>query len=123
QADGSMKVNDVKLSAALADKPDEVARLFTANAADPAQRGYALRFKDLANQLIGTDGAITARTKGLRDSIVRNERQQEALENRIAMTQARLMRQYTALDTQLGQMSGIGSTLSQALASLANLNT
>lgn len=124
QSDGSMKVNDTKLSKALAEHPDEVARLFmNASPDDPAQQGFAVRIKDLASQLVDSDGAITSRTKGLRDSIQRNEKQQEALEARVALAQARLMRQYTALDTQLSQLNGIGSALSQSLGALANLNS
>jgi len=120
QADGTLKVDDAKLSAALAN-PTEVAKLFSNSSADPNQQGFAVRVQAMADQLIGSSGAITTRTQSLRDSITRNTSQQQELEDRVAMTQARLMKQYTALDTQLGQTSSTGSSLTQSLTALTNL--
>jgi flagellar hook-associated protein 2 len=123
QPDGSLKVNDTKLTAALGN-PTELAKLFNSTAsADAAQQGFAVRVSALATQLIGTDGAIVTRTKGLRDSITRNSTQQQMLEDRVALTRARLLKQYSALDTTLSQISGVGSSLAQSLAGLTSLNT
>jgi flagellar hook-associated protein 2 len=123
QSDGSMKVNDTKLTAALAN-PTEVAKLFSSTtSADPAQQGFAVRVKALASQLVASDGALTTRTQGLRDSITRNQTQQQKLEDRVALTKARLLKQYGALDTQLSQMSGVGSSLTQSLTAISNLST
>jgi flagellar hook-associated protein 2 len=119
QTDGSMKVNDTKLSAALAD-PTEVAKLFTSTAsADPNEHGFAVRVKTLANALIGNDGVITSRTKGLKDSIARNTHQQEQLEKRVQLMQDRLTKQYGALDVSLSKINAQNSSLSQALKALA----
>lgn len=123
QSDGSLKVNDTKLTAAMVN-PTEVAKLFSSTAsADPAQQGFAVRVKTLASQMIASDGAITMRTQSLRDSIKRNQTDQANLEDRVALTKARLLKQYGALDTQLSQMSGIGSSLTQSLTAIANLST
>jgi flagellar hook-associated protein 2 len=119
QADGSMKVNDAKLSAALAAQPAEVAKLFTSTAsADSAEHGFAVRAKALAAQLIGSDGAITARTKGLRDSIARNQHEQDRQEKRVALIQQRLSKQYGALDTMMSRINTTNSSLTQALDAL-----
>jgi flagellar hook-associated protein 2 len=77
--------------------------------------GYAVRVKAIADKLLGADGLITARTKGLRDSIKRNEKDQLAYEARVEATQRRLLKQYQALDTTISQVKGSGSSLSQAL--------
>jgi len=123
QTDGSMKVNDTKLTAALAN-PTELAKLFSStDSADPAQQGFAVRVKALASQLVASDGAITTRTQGLRESITRNQNQQQKLEDRVALTKARLLKQYGALDTQLSHMSGVGSSLTQSLTAISNLST
>ncbi len=123
QPGGSLKVNDAKLTAALAN-PIELAKLFSSTAsADAAQQGFAVRVKAVAKQLIDSDGAISTRTQGLRDSIARNATQQQRLEDRVALTKARLLKQYSALDVQLSQMQGVGSSLTQALAGLTSLNT
>jgi flagellar hook-associated protein 2 len=119
QSDGSMKVNDTKLSAAMAAHPDEVAKLFTSTAAsDSSEHGFAVRAKSLTAALISSDGAITTRTKGLRDSITRNQHDQERLEKRVALVQARLTKQYGALDTMMSRISATNSSLSQALSAL-----
>lgn len=119
QANGAMTVNDAKLSAALAN-PAEVAKLFSSTAGPSAgEHGFAVRVKALANQLIGSDGAISARTRSLRESITRNAAQQEKLEQRVALVQQRLTRQYSALDTQVSRIRADNSSLSQALAALA----
>ncbi len=123
QSDGSLKVNDTKLSAALTAQPDEVAKLFTSTAAaDSSEHGFAVRAKALASQLIASDGAITTRTKGLRDSITRNQHDQERLEKRVALVQQRLTKQYGALDTMMGRISTTNSSLSQALKALEAQN-
>jgi flagellar hook-associated protein 2 len=120
QTDGSMKVNDTKLSAALANNPAEVSKLFgSTTSSDPNEQGFAVRAKSLASQLIASDGAITTRTKGLRDNVARNQSQQQTLENRVALVQARLTKQYAALDTLMSHMNSTNSSLTQALTGIA----
>jgi flagellar hook-associated protein 2 len=75
--------------------------------------------KTLANALIGNDGVITSRTKGLKDSIARNTHQQEQLEKRVQLMQDRLTKQYGALDVSLSKINAQNSSLSQALKALA----
>ncbi len=122
QSDGTLKVDNTKLSAALAN-PTEVAKLFSGtSSSDPGRQGFAVRARDLAATLTASNGAITTRTKSLRDSIQRNSDQQQTLEDRVSLVQARLMKQYTALDTQLSQMTSMSSTLTQSLTALSNLS-
>lgn len=124
QSDGSMKVNDTKLSAALAANPAEVTKLFSSTAsADTAQQGFAVRVKAVASQLIASDGAITTRTQSLRDNITRNQNQQKQLEDRVALIQQRLTKQYSSLDTILGQINAVNSSLTQSLKMLAAQNS
>ena len=119
QVDGSLKVNDTKLAAALAN-PTELAKVFSSTVGSNAEEhGFAVRVKALANSLIGTDGPINSRTKTLRASITRNAEQQAALEKRVAMTEARLTRQYAALDTTIARIKATNSSLAQSLAALA----
>ncbi|HEX6707077.1 MAG TPA: flagellar filament capping protein FliD [Albitalea sp.] len=120
QADGSMKVNDTKLSAALANNSAEVTKLFSSTAsADSAEQGFAVRAKALAAKLVASDGSITTRTQSLRDSITRNQKDQDRLEKRVALVQARLTKQYGSLDTLMSQISTTNSSLTQSLKALA----
>jgi flagellar hook-associated protein 2 len=109
QRDGTIKVDNTKLDAALAD-PAEMARAFST-----LQTGFGQRFKALADSVLGTDGLLTTRTGGLRDSISRNDKDQKRLEDRVARSQERLMRQYSALDTSLNQINGLGSFVQQQI--------
>jgi flagellar hook-associated protein 2 len=69
---------------------------------------------------MGVDGSIASRSDGLRDSISRNEKRRAELENRVTQTESRLRKQYTALDTQMGQLQSLSSYVTQQMAMLNN---
>ena len=109
QRDGTLKVNDSKLATALAD-PAEMARAFST-----ATSGIGQRFKALADSVLGSDGLLSTRSNGLRDSISRNDKDQKRLEDRVARVQERLTKQYSALDTSLNQINGLGNFVAQQI--------
>ena len=109
QRDGSIKLNAAKLDAALTD-PAELSRAFTT-----LQSGFGQRFKALADSVLGTDGLLTTRNNGLRDSIARNDKDQKRLEDRVARVQERLTRQYSALDNSLNSINGLGNFVQQQI--------
>jgi flagellar hook-associated protein 2 len=114
QRDGSLKVNDTKLDAALAN-PAEVALAF-----NTASTGFGARFKALADTMLGTDGMLTSRASGLRESIKRNEKDQQRQEDRVARVQARITQQYSALDKSLNQLNGLGNYVQQQITTWNN---
>lgn len=114
QRDGSLKVDDARLQAALAD-PGAVAAAFTA-----PETGLVAGFKTLADGMLGTGGALTSRTEGLRDRIRRNEREQERVEDRVDRVRERLLRQYAALDANLGRLNGLNDYVMQQITSWNN---
>ena len=95
--------------------PAEMSKAFTT-----ANTGLAQGFKNLADSMLGVQGALTSRADGLRASVKRNERDQERMEDRVARTQERLLKQYQALDTRMNQMNGLASYVSQQMTMLAN---
>lgn len=109
QRDGSIKVNDSRLDAALAN-PSEVALAFST-----LETGFGSRFKALADGVVGSEGLLTSRTSGLRESIRRNEKDQQRLEDRVARVQERITRQYSALDASLNKLSGLGNYVDQQI--------
>lgn len=116
QKDGTLKVSDTKLDAALTQLP-EMKKLFaTSDALVPARNGIARQFRGMADALLGIDGAITTRSDGLNRRIELNSDQQDQLETRVAQTEKRLRAQYTALDTTLGKLSGLSSYVTQQMA-------
>lgn len=109
QRDGSIKVNDSKLDAAMV-SPSQVAQAFST-----LSTGFGQRFKALTDGVVGTDGTLTSRSAGLRETIKRNEKDQQRQEDRVARVQARLERQYSALDTNLNKLNGLSSYVQQQI--------
>jgi len=122
QVDGSIKVKADKLDAALANLP-ELKKLFANDdIAVPANNGIARQFRTMTDAMLGVDGALTTRTDGLRKRVEMNQSDQDRLEQRVAMTEARLRARYTALDATLGRLSGISSYVTQQMALLNSNN-
>ncbi len=113
--DGSLKVNDAKLEAALA-KPDDIKGLLggvdTVNASNS---GIATRLRELTEQLLSNDGRIESRKKGLATRIESNGDREDALNRRLELVEKRLRAQYTALDGTQSRASSLSSYLQQQL--------
>lgn len=110
--DGTLSFDSAKLDAALADDTNAVRALFSGNS------GVAARLGEALEGMIGDDGRIAAQSTQLQKRIESLTDQTAALDRRMALIEARYRRQFTALDTLLGQMQSTGSYLSQQLASL-----
>lgn len=121
--DGMIKVNDTKLSAALVQGP-ELQKLFANvdNTTLAPQQGFAKRFESWLKLSLDSDGTLDSRTQSLQARVKNNTAAQERLEDRVGRTEQRLLRQYTALDTRMGQLSGLASYVSQQMTMLNNTN-
>jgi flagellar hook-associated protein 2 len=117
--DGALSVNSTKLGAAL-DKPDELRKLFDTNPVTSGSAGVMRRLADIADEAIDSDGTITARTTGLQQRLTRNQKDQERIEDRIALVEQRLRRQYGALDTRIAGLTSLSSYVTQQLQGLNN---
>lgn len=119
QKDGTIKLDNAKLDNALA-QPAELAKLFGASGSsgDSASQGLALRMRKLADSLTGYDGQLSARSDGLRSRLNRNGDEQDRLETRVSQIQARLLRQYQALDASMSQLNGLSSYVTQQITAL-----
>lgn len=116
--EGLIKVNDTKLGAALTQGP-EMQKLFAnVDTTTPANQGFAKRFEGWLKLSLDSDGTLGSRTQSLQARVKNNEAAQERLEDRVSRTEQRLMRQYTALDTRMGQLSGLASYVSQQMSLL-----
>ncbi len=116
QRDGSIAVNETKLKNGIANL-GELQKLFGhSDLVTPANNGIATQIRTIADQLLSVDGSIANRTEGLQKRIDLNGDRQERLEERIAMTEKRLLAQYTALDARMGQLNGLSSYITQQIA-------
>ncbi|WOB09809.1 flagellar filament capping protein FliD [Piscinibacter gummiphilus] len=121
QSDGTLKVDSTKLTAALNANPAEVKKLFSAytpqvNDTDPDVNGIATRLRIFADKVLGLDGSLTSKTEGLNTTLKLNQKRQDELTDRLALTEARLRAQYTTLDTNMAKMSALNSYITNQVA-------
>lgn len=120
QRDGSIKLDDKKLQNGLANLA-EMKKLFaTSDTLVAANNGIATLMRTQADQALGIDGSLSSRSDGLRSRISRNEKRQAEMEVRVQQTEARLRAQYTALDKQMGELSGLSNYVTQQMNLLLN---
>lgn len=119
KSDGTLETNATKLDNALGNL-GELKKVLVTDGATAAESGFVRRFKNLADAALGSDGVFDSRTAGMRTSVTRNTKSQEAMEARLALTEARLRKQYSALDTTMAQMSTLSSYLTQQITAFNN---
>ncbi len=118
QRDGTLSVNATKLDRATANLAELKKAFANVDTANPANDGFARRYAQLAQRVLGVDGALTSRTEGLREQLSRNSEDQARLQTRIERFQARLVAQYTAMDANLSRLNALQGYVTQSLAAL-----
>jgi flagellar hook-associated protein 2 len=115
QKDGSLIVDDAKLSSALETDPTGVSNLFTI-----VQNGIGKRIPDAVDDFISSvDGALTFRQKGIQASIQRIDEKVAREGERIAALERRLTQQFSTLEQLVSQLNSQGQFLSQQLSQLS----
>lgn len=115
QTDGSLKINTTKLTSAQQDLPN-LKNLFTTDNSDPLTNGFGLKVRDFARSMVAFDGRITNKSTALQDSITRNSKDQDRVNDKASRIEAQLYKQYSALDAQMAQMSSLSSFVTAQLA-------
>ena len=110
--DGKLSVDDSDLDAVLDSDFDKFGQLF-ANS-----DGYAVRLFAIVESYLGSGGIIKTRTDGLDISIKDVVKQREDLEARLVKIEARLSRQFNALDALIGQLTSTSNFLALQLNNL-----
>jgi flagellar hook-associated protein 2 len=121
QRDGSLAISAAKQERALSNLT-ELRRAFTATSPDAALAGFGTRLRSFADGLIATEGSIASRQQGLQRLLTSNQRRQDDLDARVALTEQRLRRQYEGLDTQLARLSGLENYVTQQVRMLTGGN-
>ena len=112
QLDGKLTVNEEQLSTVLADDFVQFGQLFSTT------DGFATRLYGLADGFLEADGIIESRTQGLTAQIEGIGDDREALNDRLASLETRLLRQFNALDSLLATLSSTSNFLAQQLNNL-----
>lgn len=109
EQNGSLSVDETKLSSALASSPTDVQKTLNA---------YGAAFNDTLTNLLDTQGTVQIRLDGLNSSIKSYNDNIAALEVRIANIEKRYRAQFSALDTLVSGLQTTSSYLTQQLAKL-----
>lgn len=115
KSDGTLNVDDTKLSNAVGN-PAELKKLLATDGVGDADSGFARRFKRVADAALGAGGLFESRSSGLQARITRLGKDQDAMQLRINQTEARLRAQYSSLDTKMAQLNGLSTYMTQQLA-------
>lgn len=81
-------------------------------------RGVAEQLGGMFDTYLGSQGLIDSRNKGMQDRIEQITHQREQLARRLAVSEQRLMKQYSDLDATLGRMRNTSDYLSNQLKNL-----
>lgn len=112
QKDGSLKIDEKKLDSVLATNFDDVGKFFAGD------NGLMARMDKRISSYTGENGIISVRQKSLDATRTDVKEQRIKLEARATQIEARLFKQYYAMDALVGQLSTTGNQISQMLGNL-----
>lgn len=112
QIDGTLKIDDEALTSTLAQDYSKFGQLFSTS------DGVAVRLFEKVETYLAGDGLLDNRTKGLTAQIDRIGEQREASNERLLALESRLLRQFNALDSLLGELGNTSNFLAQQLSNL-----
>ncbi len=86
-------------------------------------RGLMEKLDNVLGGLLDSDGSLSAKTKGLQESLSEIDDRRKVLGERVAQFEKRILKQFNAMDSLLGRLQGTGNFLTQQLATLPNNRT
>lgn len=112
QRDGTINIDTTKLSVA-ANNGTSLQQLFTNNNQNPLINGFALKFRDLGQGVALRGGSVFNEAASLQKQITSNSLDQTKVNNRAALFEARLRKQYSALDVQMAGLTSLNAYVAQ----------
>lgn len=115
---GDLSIDSTQLQKALAD-PASVAQFFSApqgSSGTGASTGFATRFASFTQQVIGTGGILPGKTTSLQSQKTQIGKDEDSLQARLTLTEARLRKQYTDLDSTMATLTSLNTYISQQVA-------
>lgn len=119
--DGNLTVSGSDLSKAL-DDLDGVKKLFVQRHEDGTSTGLAARMKSVTGDMLSFDGLINNKTDALGRESDRNLSEQDKINKRADVTEARLRKTYSALDAKMGSLQALANYMDQQVAQWNNSN-
>jgi len=113
QKDGSLKLDDAAFAKAVANLPELTKALSNVDAANPANNGFGKRFSVWTTGLLASNGSLPGKTSSIQARIASNQKDQQALSDRLAQTEARMRAQYSALDATMSKANALAKYVTQ----------
>ena len=120
QKDGTLAVDNTKLTAALNNPSLDMGRLLGYSG---TVKGYAAQMDFSLGQILSPVGTLANRTNGINTSITQIGKKEDALNVRLATIQKNYTAKFNALDTMLASMNQTSTYLTQQFASLTSSKT
>lgn len=117
EKDGTLKLDNAKLNAAMASNYDGVAALFG------SANGVAARMSDALTPRLASNAELDVRTKRLNEKSVALQKDQASLEARMLKVDSRYRTQFTALDSLLSKLQNTSAFLTQQLDSISKISS
>jgi flagellar hook-associated protein 2 len=108
KSDGTLALDSTAFQGALSSKLNDVTKLFT-----DSTQGFMQRFYSKTLQLLQPNGVVDSQNQGLNSQISSLGVQIDQMQTRLTLTEARLRKQYAALDAMLGTMSQMSTLLAK----------
>ena len=112
EKDGKLKLDDTKLTSALANNFDQISGYVT------GENGLMGRLGKSVSGYVAATGVLKQRTDTLQGTLTNIDEQRVTLDLRVEKIQTRLYAQYNAMDTLVGQLKRTSESLANQLASL-----
>ena len=113
QKDGSLKLDDAAFAKAVANLPELTKALSNVDATNPANNGFGKRFSAWTTGLLASNGSLPGKTSAIQAQIASNQKDQQALSDRLAQTEARMRAQYSALDATMSKANALAKYVTQ----------
>lgn len=113
---GKLSLDATKLATALNDM-DSLKSMFAAKAEGVEQGGIAVRFKSFTDELLAYEGTLNSKTDSLEKQLKLNGTEQDKVNTRAETVEARLRKQYSALDVKMASLGSLSSYVEQMVAS------
>lgn len=112
ERDGTLKLDESKLDKVLANGTDQLSTFLTGDT------GLMTRLEGRVKPYTQTGGLLDNRDAALQTTLLDVRDQREALDRRVASLESRLLAQFNAMDSMVGQLMGTSNYLTSVLDSL-----
>ena len=113
---GKLEFDSEMLTDAMNEYPDSVRSFFT-----DENSSFSEQMDTMLGKYLESGGIMDSIIDGANSKVDSIERNRESLERRIAATEARYLKEYSALDTLMASMTATSNYLTTQLSSLSNL--